>query len=169
MLLFMKRIISIVTLLLLFGAANPIFGQTDSDGTNIDIKYRSFGHYSDIYGNKLSKMDLKQVLSSYEYSDYLAAKRKMNTGFVLTGVGVGAFALSAVAINAQVEDINANIATMFMIPVMIGGTVCMAIGIPKTLVARHKFKAVAKEHNANNDVSLTWGPTQNGVGFALNF
>ena len=164
----MKHLIVLVfSLLFCFGS--NLYAQVPSMN-NVDIKYRGFGNYSDENGNKLSKTDLKQVLTAYEYSDYLAAKRKKTTGIVLTSVGVAAEAFSAYTITTQSNETAEEFTTAIMYPVIVGGVICMAIGIPKLFVAGHKFRSVAKEHNSNNnDVSLSFGPTQNGVGFALTF
>ncbi|MBR6938795.1 MAG: hypothetical protein IKH63_14640 [Prevotella sp.] len=164
----MKHISIISFFFLLFLCGNA-FAQVPQRG-DVDINCRGFGKYVDENGNKLSKDDLKQVLTAYEYSDYMAAKRKMTTGIVLTSVGVAAGAFGALSINSQSNETAEGIVSLAMLPVMIGGVVCVAIGVPKLFISGHRFRSIAKEHNSNNDdINLSLGATQNGVGFALSF
>ena len=113
---------------------------------------------------------VKQVLTAYEYSDYIAAKRKKTTGIVLTSIGVTAGALSAFTISSQDNETAEDLAALIMYPVMVGGAVCALIGVPKLFIAGHRFRSIAKEHNSNNNVvNLSLGTTPNGVGLALYF
>lgn len=164
----MKHISIVAFFFLLFLCGNA-FAQVPPRN-DVDINCRGFGKYVDENGKKLSKDDLKQVLTAYEYSDYMAAKRKKTTGIVLTSVGVAAGAFSAFTISSQDNETAEGLAAVIMYPIMVGGAVCALIGVPKLFVAGHRFRSIAKEHNANNnDVSLSFGATQNGVGFALTF
>ena len=152
--------------------------------------YSFGGVFKDVSGTKLSKEDLQNYLSSYEYADYLSASRKFKNGVILTGVGIGCLASSALIVNGvmregdRLDDTNADdyfdddhtrflgdvfYGGMLSCVLIGGGLVCTAIGIPKTFIANGKLKKVATDHNNQPSVSLSFGVQQYGYGIALTF
>lgn len=165
---------------------------------NQDLLNYSFGGtYRNSNGEKLSKQDLQNYLTSYEYADYLNASRKFKNGVILTGVGVGCLATSALLINGIVREGNsltskygdnsvprdddnldedtinflggAFYGGMLSWVFIGGGLVCTAIGVPKTFIANGKLKRVATNHNNQPSASLSVGIQQYGYGIALKF
>ena len=161
------------------------------------LDYSFGGVYKNAKGEKISKQDLQNYLSSYEYADYLNASRKFKNGVILTGVGVGCFATTAIILNGFVregesykrkygddyvpreddhyDDDTINVLAggfyggMLSVVLLGGGLVCTAIGLPKMFIANGKLNGIAKEYNSTLNTSLSFGYQQCGVGLALHF
>lgn len=188
----MKRVLFLAIIGFLMGL------NANAQVANPDLLNYSFGGvYRNSNGEKLSKQELQNYLSSYEYADYLSASRKFKNGVILTGVGVGCFATSALLINGimrkgdnymnkygddyvprdddSFDDDTVDVLGSAFYGGMLswvfigGGVVCTAIGVPKLFIANGKLKGVATNHNNQSNMSLSFGAQQYGYGFALEF
>ena len=188
----MKKNLFLAIISLLFGI------NANAQVANQDLLNYSFGGvYSNSKGEKISKQDLQNYLSSYEYADYLNASRKFKNGVILTGVGVGCFATTALLVNGIMKEGDAYMnkygddyvprdddsfdedsanflggafyGGMLSWVFIGGGVVCTALGVPKIFIANGKMKRMATDHNNQFRASLSFGAQQYGYGIALRF
>jgi len=152
------------------------------------LDYSFGGVYRNSKGERLSKEDIPNYLSSYEYADYLIASRKFKNAVILTSAGVGCYAATALLLCGTITEINrynekdehtdqetvnvlsgAHYVGQMSGFLIIGGVVCTTIGIPKIFIANGKLKKIATNHNNQPGASFSVGAQQYGYGFTLNF
>lgn len=119
--------------------------------------------------------DLNGYNRSFDYQNY---RNGYKTGAGLMIGGAGAFVLGWCTFYGGVMSVLLNgvtgAAPMIMAGSILfyGGAGCMIAGIPVLCVYNSRIKDLAHAYNYSNsrsDVSLNFGATNNGVGFALNF
>ncbi len=98
--------------------------------------------------------------------EYYAARKNWKWGSSLTWIGsmFAAGGLTFWAISGGLEG---------GIVLTAAGAACLGAGIPLWVKGSKKLKGIADDYNSRNSgpksAELTFGPCQNGVGFALNF
>lgn len=184
----MKRLLALIAFLFFAVAASAQYAPVQS-APSIAVK----GSRVFIDGKMLPKDQAAALFSDMNgvdrSGDYLKYRAGYKTGLglsiggaslVVAGSFVGAGALFTALIagiplaisgdqtvmnKAQIALITAEVAT-------ITGLACVIAGVPTVCVYRNRIKDLAVEHAGlagDRQLSLTVGPTANGLGLALNF
>lgn len=129
-------------------------------------------------GEKMTKTELRGVLSQESYEQYVKARNLNRFGAAMTGAGGAIFIFSAVSViggsmnqskssdDGLPNDAPVGIA-IFSGAMIVGGAM-MAVGIPCICIGCRRVGDIVSEHNTRN-VSLTLGPTRYGAGLSLTF
>lgn len=173
----MKKIIFVAIVLFASSFLVQAQAQVVNQGP---VTYSFGGVYKNANGAKLSKQELQNYFNTYQYADYLNAARKFKNGAILTGVGVGLIGGTLLWLNVfaskDVTDDNleemvsgAFYGGMISVVTLAGGALCTIIGVPKLLIANNKLKGIAGDYNNKQNLSMSFGCQQYGLGFALSF
>lgn len=161
----MKKLV-LIALCALFGSlmANAQYVPAQPEkGANLSTNF--FGQVL-ANGQKISNEELTNFLDSYQYADIKDPLRKTKGGLITAGVGLGLVATGVVAY----ECFDDLLYAIFGWPCLIGGLVCTGIGVPKFFINKSKVNKVLDAYNQGKaQPTLSFGPQQNGIGFALNF
>ena len=145
-------------------ALNVRAGKVFADGVRLTDS-EAFNMFADLNGYN----------RSFDYQSY---RNGYKTGVGLMIGGAGALVLGYGAVYGATLSILLN-ASPSAVPLMMAGAIlfyggagCMIAGIPVLCVYNSRMKDLARAYNYHNsrpDMNLSFGATNNGVGFALNF
>lgn len=160
----MKKIILLATALF---AGCLIANAQYAKSTNVvdgPIKYK-FGNFYDASGQVIKGQEnvISYIGSDNYFNIYQKAHKRYMTGAIVSAVGVGLFVTGVINREKFVDDVPVGFGLrLWSYPTMIVGGIMLSKN-------SGKLKQLAKEYNYNQKASLSFGPTNSGVGFAYTF
>ena len=139
--------------------------------------------YMDRYdrGGSMSRSDYMDYIGYSLYgSEYVKAQNKYYWGLGLTVGGAGLLVFAILVHNGTEEYNNFSqshhSSSSGYIVFYVSGVACLGAGIPLWVSGGKRLRRIADDYHRNyvkpnikNNVSLNLGPTQSGLGLALNF
>lgn len=128
------------------------------------ISYK-FGNLYDANGQVIKGQDnvISYIGSDNYFNIYQKAHKKYLAGAIVSAAGVGLFVTGCIFNDKFIDDTPVGLGCrLWSYPAMIVGGIMY-------FKNNGKLKQLAKEYNYNKGASLSFGPTDYGVGFALNF
>lgn len=148
--------------------------QVFQDGQKL-TKDQAAALFSDVNGIDMSG-DYLKYRSGYKtgLGLIIGGSSLLSAGALIMGGGAVSALLLGIPVALTGEDMpkGVDIAIGVGCGAMIAGAAALVAGVPTLCVYKSRLKNMGKEYNSSRalqDVQLTFGPQNGGIGFALNF
>ena len=131
------------------------------------IDYHGGALYNSVSNLKLTKDEIKSLLTEDQYNKYLSSQKLKNTKNALLFSGLGCMAIGGACYYFALHNDNPGFLIGFF-ACGITGTTLVLTSIPIAIIAGSKGKSVARDYNEARGY-LSVGVTSSGFGLAYNF